>query len=82
MLPESAKLLQIHATNWEKYHYFKKKERGGEHKCSVFRMHLKLRGQQLKTVTYVKILPYKNLKVTANQNSITNIEKGVSVLLT
>ena len=56
--------------------------RGGEYKCSVFKMHLKLRGQQLKTITYVYILLYKNLKVTANQNSITNIEKGVSVLLT
>lgn len=56
--------------------------RGGEYKCTVFKMHLKLRGQQLKTITYVYILLYKNLKVTANQNSITNIEKGVSVLLT
>lgn len=56
--------------------------RGGEYKRSVFKMHLKLRGQQLKTITYVYILLYKNLKVTANQNSIANIEKGVSVLLT
>ena len=56
--------------------------RGGEYNCSVFKMHLKLRGQQLKTITYVYIRLYRNLRVTANQNSITNIEKGVSVLLT
>ena len=38
--------------------------------------------QSLSRVRLCDPMLYKNLKVTANQNSVTNIEKGVSVLLT
>ena len=50
---------------------------GGEYKCRVFKMHLRLRDQQLKTITYVYRLLYKNLMVTANEKSIidTHTEK-------
>ena len=52
--------------------------RGEENKCKVVKMHLKLRDQQLKTITYtyihmhthVHILLYRNLMVTTNQKSI------------
>ena len=43
--------------------------RGGGYKCRVFKMHLKLRGWQLKTITYIYRLLHKNLMVTTNQKS-------------
>ena len=33
--------------------------RGGEYKCTVFKMHLKLRDQQLKIVTFIYRLKQK-----------------------
>ena len=54
--------------------------RGGEYKCRIFEMHLKLRDQQLKTIMYTYRLLYQNLMVTTNENSIIDIntkkEKG------
>ena len=35
----------------------------GENKCRVLKMHLKLRGRQLKTVTYIQISIYKPLGI-------------------
>ena len=54
--------------------------RGGEYKCRIFEMHLKLRDQQLKTIMYTYRLLYQNLMLTTNENSIIDIntkkEKG------
>ena len=52
--------------------------RGGEYKCRIFEVHLKLRDHQLKTITYI----YRLVKVmvTANQKSIIDIhtnKKGI-----
>ena len=47
--------------------------RGGEYKCRVSKMHLKLRDEQLKTSRYIHTLLYKNLMVTARQKSIIDI---------
>ena len=43
--------------------------RRGEYKCRILEMHLKLRGQQLKTKLYIYRLLYQNLIVTTNQKS-------------
>ena len=48
-------------------------ERGREYKCSLFKRHLKLRHQQLKTITYKYRLLIKNLIVATNQKSIIDI---------
>ena len=48
---------------------------GGEYKCRVSKMHLKLRDQQLKTSTYKYKLVYKNLMVTEKQKSIIDIHR-------
>ena len=47
--------------------------RGGEYKCIVFKMHLKLRDKQLKTIMHIYRLLYKNLMVTTIQKSIVDI---------
>ena len=47
--------------------------RGGEYKCRVFKMYLKFRDQQLKTITYIYRLLYQNFKVAANQKSKIDI---------
>ena len=47
--------------------------KGGENKCRVFKMHLKLRDQQLKTIMYLYRLLHKNLMVTTHQKSIIDI---------
>ena len=47
--------------------------RGGEYKCRVFKMHLKLRDWQLKTILYIYRLLYKNYMVTTNQKSSIDI---------
>ena len=44
--------------------------RGEEYKYRVLKMHLKLKDQQLKTITYIYRLLSNNLMVTTNQNSI------------
>ena len=41
--------------------------RGGEYKCRIFKMHLKLRDQQLKTIMYTYRLLYQNIMVTTNK---------------
>ena len=46
---------------------------GGEYKCRLFKMHLKLRDQQLKTMLYIYRLLHQNLMVTTNQKSIIDI---------
>ena len=43
---------------------------GGEDKCRIFEMHLKLRDQQLKTIMYTYRLLYQNLMVTATEKFI------------
>ena len=47
--------------------------RGGEYKCRIFEMHLKLRDQQLKTIMHMYRLLYQNLMVQTNQKSIIDI---------
>ena len=47
--------------------------RGGEYKCRVFKMLLKLRDQQRKTIRYIYRLLYRNFMVTTNQKSIIDI---------
>ena len=47
--------------------------RGGEYKCRIFEMHLKLRDQQLKTIIHMYRLLYQNLMVQTNQKSIIDI---------
>ena len=47
--------------------------RGGEYKCRVFKIQLKLRDQQLKAMTYMYALLHPNLMETTNQKSIINI---------
>lgn len=46
--------------------------KGGEYQGRVFKMHLKLRDQQLKTITRIHRLLYKTLMVTTNPKSITD----------
>ena len=43
--------------------------RRGGHKCRTLEMHLELRDQQLKTISYTYRLLYQNLRVTAKQKS-------------
>ena len=43
--------------------------RGGEYKCRILEMHLKLSEQLLKTILYIYRLLYQNLMVMANQKS-------------
>ena len=43
--------------------------RRGGYKCSTLEMHLQLRDQQCKTISYIIILLYPNFRVTANQKS-------------
>ena len=47
--------------------------RGGEYKCRVFKMHLKLRDQQLKTIMHLYRWLYKNLMLTTNQKPVIDI---------
>ena len=44
--------------------------RAGDYKCRPVKMHLELRDQQLKTITYICRLLYLNLMVTTNQKFI------------
>ena len=44
--------------------------RGGEYKCRIVKMHLKLRDQQLTTITCIYRLLYINLMLTINQKLI------------
>ena len=48
--------------------------RGGEYKYRAVKMQLKLRDQQLKIITYIYRLLYKNLTVTANQKCIIDTQ--------
>ena len=43
--------------------------RRGGYKCRTLEMHLQLRDQQLKTISYIHRLLYKNFRITANQKS-------------
>ena len=47
--------------------------RRGEYKCRLLEMHLKLRDQQLKTISYTDRLLCQNLMVTTNQKFIIDI---------
>ena len=56
--------------------------RGGEYKCRVVKMNLKLRHQQLKTTMYIYIFLYINLIIKTNQKSAIDThtqkkEKGI-----
>ena len=46
---------------------------GGEYKCRVSKMHLKLRDQQLKTSIYKHRVLHKILMVTTKQKSVIDI---------
>ena len=37
--------------------------RGGEYKCRIFKVHLKLRDQQLKTIIYIHIYIYTHIYI-------------------
>ena len=54
---------------------------GREYKIRFFKIHLKFKGQQLKTILYIYRALYQNLKVTANQKSVIDTyiqkEKGI-----
>ena len=43
--------------------------RKGGYKCRTLDMHLQLRDQQLKTISYIYRLLYQNFRITANQKS-------------
>ena len=43
--------------------------RRGGYKCRTLEMHLQLRDQQLKTISYTYRLLYQNFRITANQKS-------------
>ena len=43
--------------------------RKGGYKCRTLDMHLQLRDQQLKTISYTYRLLYQNFRITANQKS-------------
>ena len=43
--------------------------RRGGYKCRTLEMHLQLRDQQLKTISYIYRLLYQDFRVTANQKS-------------
>ena len=43
--------------------------RRGGYKCRTLAMHLQLRDQRLKTISYVYRLLYQNFRITANQKS-------------
>ena len=49
--------------------------RGGEYKCRIVKMYLKLRDQQHKTIMYKYRLLYKYLMVTTSQKSIIDTQK-------
>ena len=44
--------------------------REGKYKCSTVKMNMKLRDQQLKTITYLNRLLYINPMVSTNQKSV------------
>ena len=44
-----------------------------KYKSNVLKMHLKLKDQKLKTITYIERLLYKNLMLTTKQKSIIDI---------
>ena len=46
-----------------------------KYKCNVLKMHLKLKDQKLKTITYIERLLYKNLMLTTKQKSIIQTRK-------
>ena len=50
----------------------------GGHKCRTLEMHLQLRDQQLKTISYTYRLLHQNFRITANQKSTidTQTEKN------
>ena len=54
---------------------------GREYKIRFFKIHLKFKGQQLKTILSIYRALYQNLKVTANQKSVIDNthkkEKGI-----
>ena len=43
--------------------------RRGGYKCRTLEMHLQLRDQQLKTISYTYRLLYQHFRITANQKS-------------
>ena len=51
--------------------------RGGEYKCRIFDIHLKLRDQQLKTIMYVYSLLYQNCKPKIYDRYKHKKEKGI-----
>ena len=44
--------------------------RRGRYKCRTLDMHLHLRDQQLKTISYIYRFSYQNFRVTSSQKSI------------
>ena len=54
--------------------------RRGGYKCRTLEMHLQLRDQQLKTISYIYVYIYRllhqNFRVTANQKSTIDTQKN------
>ena len=50
--------------------------RRGGYKCRTLEMHLPLRDQQLKTISYTYRLLYQNFRITANQKSTIDTQTG------
>ena len=48
--------------------------RRGGYKCRTLEIHLKLRDQQLKTISYIYRLLYQNFRVNANQKFTINTQ--------
>ena len=48
--------------------------RRGAYKCRTLEMHLQLREQQLKTISYTHRLLHRNVRITANQKSTTDTQ--------
>ena len=50
--------------------------RRGGYKCRILEMHLQLRDQQRKTISYVYRLLQQNFRITANQKSTIDTQKN------
>jgi len=48
--------------------------RRGRYKCGTMEMHLQLRDQQLKTISYIYRLLYQKFRATANQKPTTDTQ--------
>ena len=54
--------------------------RRGGYKCRTLEMHLQLRDQQLKTISYIYKLLHQNIRITANQKSTIDTQTNENQL--